>query len=746
MATHGHYRLYPHRSWDVDVNNDDDGHTSLLGTTSGVSNPTAAASSNKSNKLFSFWSVFLVLLIAGVLFLVGFFLGYFVRESFEDRENITAEYRRYQFDEAKLEAIHENVMYFISRDPDRIKTFSREFGTADPLTNSVLEKKLEHTVYQQLVNYNFDSVDIEDYNVVVTYPDPNRPNRLEVLDQSGSVLANFTLKNAVTRGHNPVIKTVGVKSHYAKYPYVAFSKAGSAEGGLLFGHYGRQADLLELKHHGIDVTDHLLLLRLGEISVDEKVSVAEKAGAGGVLLYWDPSEGNTDVPHNRSHIPYASARPETGNDLHNIPVQTVSANMAAWLFGHMGGESAPQHWMGGLNVVYMLGRPSNETKNFKLTSYNKEEEQSVRNVIGSIHGYLEPDRYILIGAPRSGFPGSSNDAVLATSMLLQLARSLEYVYNLENWKPRRGIKLVSWGGHEFSQAGKTEYIKANSHLLDRRAIAYFDLSQMTLGNHSVRAEASPGFYTMIRQAAARVPDPTKTESTIADAWPSPVDLKNIQNGDAPVYTFQRHTQSNPFLQLVGIPELHVQYVGNHTPSGSSVTNMATLDVHHHFKYHIAVTRVITLAALHLVDDAVLPISLRDYAEDLHLVMWQTSGELKHCSTQMEDLESEVSAAEDLLKIATAFDDFIKIYEENSDKLGIHSTNEVKMMFERIFITASRHKRHHLLYPQVFDGRITTLSELCHVARFTNDWVAVHSYISALKTALQEAARCLRTNE
>ena len=43
------------------------------------------------------------------------------------------------------------------------------------------------------------------------------------------------------------------------------------QGGLLFGHYGRRSDLLQLKHHGIDVKGHLLLLRLGKISVDEKV-------------------------------------------------------------------------------------------------------------------------------------------------------------------------------------------------------------------------------------------------------------------------------------------------------------------------------------------------------------------------------------------------------------------------------------------------------------------------------------------
>ena len=104
-----------------------------------------------------------------------------------------------------------------------------EFGIDDPLTNSVLEKKLEHTVYQELINCNFDSVDVEDYSVVVTYPDPNRPNQLEVLDQSGSVLANFTLKNSVSRGDNPMGKTVSAKSRYAKYPYVAFTKAGYAE-------------------------------------------------------------------------------------------------------------------------------------------------------------------------------------------------------------------------------------------------------------------------------------------------------------------------------------------------------------------------------------------------------------------------------------------------------------------------------------------------------------------------------------
>ena len=65
----------------------------------------------------------------------------------------------------------------------------------------------------------------------------------------------------------------------------------------------------------------------------------------------------------------------------------------------------------------------------------------------------------------------------------------------------------------------------------------------------------------------KVPDPTHKESTIADSWPSPVDMKNNQKR-APLYTFHNDQEHNPFLQIVGIPEIHVQYVGENTVSSS----------------------------------------------------------------------------------------------------------------------------------------------------------------------------------
>ena len=61
---------------------------------------------------------------------------------------------------------------------------------------------------------------------------------------------------------------------------------------------------------------------------------------------------------------------EDGSDLHKIPVQTVSANMAAWLMRHMRGEAAPQHWAGGLNVMYVLGLDTNGEYVFYLMMHS----------------------------------------------------------------------------------------------------------------------------------------------------------------------------------------------------------------------------------------------------------------------------------------------------------------------------------------------------------------------------------------
>ncbi|CAG2237737.1 NAALAD [Mytilus edulis] len=63
--------------------------------------------------------------------------------------------------------------------------------------------------------------------------------------------------------------------------------------------------------------------------------------------------------------------------------------------------------------------------------------QSVKNVVGSITGDLERDRFILIGASRS-------HRQLGTSYLLELARSFKDMQRGNGWTPWRSVKFCSW--------------------------------------------------------------------------------------------------------------------------------------------------------------------------------------------------------------------------------------------------------------------------------------------------------------
>ena len=53
----------------------------------------------------------------------------------------------------------------------------------------------------------------------------------------------------------------------------------------------------------------------------------------------------------------------------------------------------------------------------------------------------------------------SQDALTSTVILLQVARSINMAHQLKQWKPRRGIKIVSWGGADIGNIGMLQYIK-----------------------------------------------------------------------------------------------------------------------------------------------------------------------------------------------------------------------------------------------------------------------------------------------
>lgn len=65
----------------------------------------------------------------------------------------------------------------------------------------------------------------------------------------------------------------------------------SLQGGVVYANYGRQQDFNWLKKVGVSVAGCVVVMRVGGgVSFAEKVWLAERNKAGGVLIYPDPAD------------------------------------------------------------------------------------------------------------------------------------------------------------------------------------------------------------------------------------------------------------------------------------------------------------------------------------------------------------------------------------------------------------------------------------------------------------------------
>ena len=89
------------------------------------------------------------------------------------------------------------------------------------------------------------------------------------------------------------------------------------------------------------------------------------------------------------------------------------------------GTDVPDSWKGELNITYKLG--DNETMNnvtVKITVNVPNKRQDVYNVIGTIYGKKEPDRWVLLGNHRDAWGFGAVDASSGTAAMMEISRGV----------------------------------------------------------------------------------------------------------------------------------------------------------------------------------------------------------------------------------------------------------------------------------------------------------------------------------
>ena len=108
---------------------------------------------------------------------------------------------------------------------------------------------------------------------------------------------------------------------------------------------------------------------------------------------------------------------------------------------HVSGPEVPKEWKGTLDITYRLGPGFTESDaEVELNINNRLEEVPIYNVIGTIYGSEEPDRYVLIGNHRDSWVHGAVDASTGTSVTAEIGRVLGELKK-SGWKPRRSIKV-----------------------------------------------------------------------------------------------------------------------------------------------------------------------------------------------------------------------------------------------------------------------------------------------------------------
>ncbi|CAL1283680.1 unnamed protein product [Larinioides sclopetarius] len=655
---------------------------------------------------------------------------------------------------------------------EEIEKYIKAYSLEPHVAGSSIDRHFAKNIKSEWLKHGMDSVEIAEYNVLLSYPDKERSNIVKIVNQNSDILS---------------IESQGGKILNAAFS--AYSRAGNVTGNLLYVNYGQTSDFQYLKSLGIPLEGKIFIARHWKLPADEIVWNAQEVKAAGLILYPDPENYNppilkSDPYPNTWWLPSNIARTDSilwngagdpltpgyparhdanrlsvsSATLPNVIVQPISYGNAYKLLSSLEGPEAPKEWQGGFNFTYKIG-PSFKDPTWKIQMqvYNQLMNKTIYNVVGTIRGKTEPDRYVIIGGHRDAWAYGAVDGAGGTAAILELSRVYGRLLK-EGWRPRRTIMFCSWGAEEHNLIGSTEWLEDNLKLLHGRAVAYVNADILVAGNASIRVVASPLLYNTIFNATKEVMNPNEHDraeglKTVYDAWLTSFPNKRNRTNllfpnysraividdfdDLPIKTVHNHSslldsyirnamqlvrpkiremdmRGNyaPFFVHAGIPAVDVSYVHDSTMSSSSYplhhTELDNFDfvknfIDPSFKYHATVTKILGELLRDLSDSLFLPFNLFDYAQTLQDFYVNLQSKMK---AHMEEHGVDINHLELAIKnFSNAAMKFHSAQEtvDLSDPMTVRRINDQLLLLERAFLDPNGlprnpYKKHIVMSP------------------------------------------------
>ncbi|XP_058162148.1 N-acetylated-alpha-linked acidic dipeptidase 2 isoform X2 [Dasypus novemcinctus] len=717
-------------------------------------------------------------------FLAGFMMGWFVKPLKE-----TATSPRY----------HQSMRWKLLSEmkAENIRTFLRSFTKLPHLAGTEQNLLLAKKIQSQWMEFGIDSAKLVHYDVLLSYPNETNANYISIVDEQGIEIFKTTYLELPPDGYENVTSIVP--------PYNAFSAQGIPEGELIYVNYARTEDFFKLERDmNINCTGKIAIARYGKIFRGNKVKNALLAGAVGIILYSDPADyfapevqpyprgwnlpgtaaqrGNV-LNLNGAGDPLTPGYPakdytfrldvEEGVGIPQIPVHPIGYNDAEILLRHMGGTAPPdESWKGSLNVSYNIGpgfTGSNSFRKVRMHVHNTNKITRIYNVIGTIKGSVEPDRYVLLGGHRDSWVFGAIDPTSGTAVLQEIVQGFGKLMN-RGWRPRRTIIFASWDAEEFGLLGSTEWAEENAKTLQERSIAYVNSDSAIEGNYTLRVDCTPLLYQLVYRLTKEIssPDDGFETKSLYESWlvkdPSP-ENKNFPR----INKLGSGSDFEAFFQRLGIASGRARYTKNRKTDKYSNypvyhTIYETFELVEKF-YDPTFKKLLSVAQLRgamvyeLADSKIIPFNIQDYAKALKNYAISIDNLSKKHDRQLRDhgvsFDSLFSAVKNFSGAASDFHKRLTQVDLNNP-ISVRIMNDQLMLLERAFIDplglpGRQFYRHIIFAPsshnkyagESFPGIYDAMFDIENKADPQSAWREVKKHISIATFTIQAAAGTLK---
>ncbi|XP_031560446.1 N-acetylated-alpha-linked acidic dipeptidase 2-like [Actinia tenebrosa] len=360
---------------------------------------------------------------------------------------------------------------------------------------------------------------------------------------------------------------------------------------------------------------------------------------------------------------------------------------------------------GHLKMDYRLGPGLGPTKAnpapvVRLEVNNQFVTKKIRNVIATISGSEEPDRYVLIGNHKDAITFGGSDPSSGTAVLMEISRVL-WKLKQNGWRPRRTIKLCSWSGEEDGLIGSTEWIQENLEVLKKRAVAYLNTDTIVMGTDLLNVQASPLLGDVILNNARELQNPVNSSITLFDSMINSLPKSKDYPGEPHIYNMIYSTDHVPFLHLLGLSVADFEYFFTYN------NKILIYPIYHtqydtfefverfadpNFLYSRLMAKLVGSILLDLSDSEVLPFNVTRFAKSVQNA-FKTLQDSEHSKRinglQMAYLEKAVKS---LVNITKAFESAkSRLTRQQKNPLVLCMLNDQMSGLEKIFVSPNAMK-------------------------------------------------------